>query len=157
MCANPLFLANNYIDRALKEDVSLSPMKLQKILYFTYRDYLQKCNKSLFSERFGAWKYGPVLETVYHEFKHYGSSSISNYDAVLDDTTGEPRAYKVNENDSPMLKQVINDVWDACKEKNGVELSVLTHREEGAWYAAYQADKEFLDDNDILTDHVKIV
>ena len=45
---NPLFVANNLLNLAFKEKSPVTPMKLQKLLYFIYRDYLQKTKESLF-------------------------------------------------------------------------------------------------------------
>ena len=156
MCLNPLFVSNNFIDRALKTNIPLSPMKLQKMLYFTYRDYLKATGKSLFAERFGTWQYGPVLESVYDAFKHYGSRSIERYDKVLDDEAEKVSAYKVNERSDQTLTAVLDDVWDKAKGMSGIALSELTHLPGSAWYKAFQKGQPFLDDADIRVDEIEI-
>ena len=59
-----LNISNNLLQRAFTDKISISPMKLQKLLYFTYKHYLKSTNGiPLFAERFEVWKYGPVLPT----------------------------------------------------------------------------------------------
>lgn len=61
-------IANNVLSRAFAKKAYISPMKLQKILYFVAAEYQKKAGQSLFSERFETWQYGPVLRSVYSEF-----------------------------------------------------------------------------------------
>lgn len=53
---NPLVVSNNIIDRAFSENIVVTPMKLQRLLYCIYREYLQKTRVPLFAERFETWK-----------------------------------------------------------------------------------------------------
>ena len=65
-----LVLANNFIVEAQNGNIkNLTPMKLQKLMYFTYGRYAAQTGRQLFSENFQAWQYGPVLSSVYQEFK----------------------------------------------------------------------------------------
>jgi uncharacterized phage-associated protein len=54
----------------------ISNMKLQKLLYYAQGLHLAMTGEPLFSERITAWQYGPVVSSVYHEFKKYGSARI---------------------------------------------------------------------------------
>ena len=151
MVVNPLFLANNFIKRSLNEKIALTPMKLQKLLYFTYRDYLKKTDgESLISERFLTWQYGPVLDSVYQAFKEYKDKPISSFYSC----NGE--AYTVRETSDPLLKEVLDDVWHRGKGFNGIYLSKLTHRQDSAWDKAYQSDAPFLLDDDIKAENIEI-
>jgi uncharacterized phage-associated protein len=125
-------------------------MKLQKMLYFLYRDYLKKTDNSLFTERFSAWKYGPVLESVYYTFKDFGSQGITQYG-------GFPGpVYSVKEEVDTTLKGLLNDLWNKCKPYNGIYLSQLTHKPECAWYKAWTNSQIFLYDEDIKNDNVQV-
>ena len=56
----------------------ISNLKLQKLLYFV-QAYFLACTESqnpCFEDPIEAWDYGPVVPSVYHEFKQYGSSCI---------------------------------------------------------------------------------
>ena len=141
-----LNVANNMLRRAFTEDIAVSPMKLQKLLYFTYKHYLKSTNGTpLFAERFEVWKYGPVLPTVYSEFKHFGSRKIKDYTYSRDG-----RAWSADESTSIFISNALNFVWQKYKSFDGIALSILTHKEDSAWAVAYNASSFFLDDKDIL-------
>lgn len=71
----------NYNDRLRNidnEDTDdISNLKLQKLLYYAQGVVLALKDKPLFSEDILAWTHGPVIESVYKEFKQYGSKGIS--------------------------------------------------------------------------------
>ena len=141
---NPLLIANNFIERGITEGYDISPMKLQKLMYFLYRDYLNTTGDPLFSERFETWQYGPVLSQVYHAFKGYGASSIKKY--YID---SDGNALKVNEGNNPEFARILDRVWERYKNYNGIQLSELTHKNHTAWYKAWNNDLIFLTDEDI--------
>lgn len=45
----------------------ISNLKLQKLLYFSWLEYYRKTCALLFEEEFQAWKYGPVVPSVYYD------------------------------------------------------------------------------------------
>ena len=55
-----------YILRLEKKCTSL---RLQKLLFLVYSNYLRKYNAPLFDEKFYAWKYGPVNLEIYKYFE----------------------------------------------------------------------------------------
>ena len=62
------------------DENDLTNLKLQKLLYFAQRTYLKKYNKILFEDKIEAWKYGPVVNSVYTIYSSCGSSPITNLD-----------------------------------------------------------------------------
>ncbi len=147
-----LNVGNSILSRAFAENIDITPMKLQKLIYFVYRDYLKETNKGLFEERFEAWRYGPVLPSVYQVFKNYGSNSIKNYATEDDGKT----VYTVDEDSSPVFKQIMNNVWKEGKKFNGIYLSTLTHRPESAWYKAVRKNETCLSNDDIREEEIAI-
>ena len=67
----PIYVANNFLTRGRKDDIDISPLKLQKLIYFLYKDYLKRTGELLFTERFETWKRGPVIPSIYVEFSAY--------------------------------------------------------------------------------------
>lgn len=63
-----LDVANTFLDRAKKEKIDISPMKLQKLIYILYKVYLQKNGFKLFEERFEVWQYGPARQSHEENF-----------------------------------------------------------------------------------------
>lgn len=51
-------------------------LKLQKLLYYSQAWHLGIKKKQLFGEDFEAWVHGPVLRTIYGDYKCYGYNPI---------------------------------------------------------------------------------
>ena len=142
-------MANTVLKKSFKEEIDVTPMKLQKLLYFIYRDYLKKTNVRLFAERFECWRYGPVLSSVYSEFRSFGSKPITKFARNADGGGDFVELKRV-----PKLRVVVETVWDEYKYSSGIELSEITHQKGSAWYKAFQEGRQFLRDEDIKEDCV---
>lgn len=140
-------LCNNILQRGKQDNIEITPMKLQKLLYYVCRDYVQETGRMPISEDFCVWQYGPVVPSVYGEFKPFGSNPITCY---AKDAGGH--SYKVSETENPILARVLDVVWAKYKRLSGVELSLMTHREGSAWYRAYTDGRERIDLEDIKND-----
>ena len=64
--------------------ISCTHLKLQKLIYFFYSEYIKKHKNPPFAEKFYAWDYGPVIPEVYDKYKIYGRSNIG--EGVEDNT-----------------------------------------------------------------------
>lgn len=69
-------IANWFVTKANSEQLGndtsegVSNLKLQKVLYFAQAAHLAlNQKKSLFEDDIYAWEFGPVVESVYHDFK----------------------------------------------------------------------------------------
>jgi uncharacterized phage-associated protein len=69
-------VAKSMIATAQIQNVSVTALSLQKLLYFAHGLLLAKYQRALVHETFQAWKYGPVLEPLYHDLKVFGPSAI---------------------------------------------------------------------------------
>lgn len=52
-------------------------LELQKYLYFLNARFLVETGEPLFQDDIEKWKFGPVIPTVYHEYKNFGAASIN--------------------------------------------------------------------------------
>ena len=101
-------------------------MELQKLVYFAEGWYLAiHTGESLIQERIEAWAYGPVIPSVYHEFKRFGNESI----------LFEPDKHKFNF--SPEVIDFLKEVYDGLKDYDAYQLSMLSHMEGGPWKKIY--------------------
>lgn len=82
-------LANLMLDWGDGEGVAISPMKLQKLLYFCHADYLVQYQARLVRQDFEAWNYGPVIPSVYAEFKSAGDRAITTRASSFDPLTAQ--------------------------------------------------------------------
>lgn len=126
-------VANAFLVAARDQNIPISNMKLQKLLFFAHGIYLVTQGTPLIAEHPEAWQYGPVYESVYHQFKNYGSSPIQSWatDAVFTDKGLEttPTPYPA---EAPVA-QVINSVLSTYGTESAVNLSALSHVPGGPW------------------------
>jgi uncharacterized phage-associated protein len=107
---------------AEEEPELLSPMRLQKLLYYAQGWSLVERGAPMFSERIEAWAHGPVVPEVFRAFRDQGSRPIESSEGSSDNLTDEQR-------------QFIERVWEAYKPFSAISLSDMTH-EEAPWKQA---------------------
>ncbi|GGO59187.1 hypothetical protein GCM10010910_01560 [Microbacterium nanhaiense] len=132
---SPVVVSNNILRRAFDEKANVTPMKLQKILFFAACEYAKRTGRQLLDGSFQAWKYGPVNRTVYDEFRSFGGDPIRSFGK-----DAKNKAYKVNEDSDPNLKAVLDAVWAGSKQMSAVALSRLTHEDGSAWAQVFKPD-----------------
>ena len=66
---------NNFIMSESDADM-ITNLKLQKLLYYAQGCYLALKDEVLFDDPIVAWDHGPVVESVYHNYKEYRSNGI---------------------------------------------------------------------------------
>src|ERR1700738_4990459 len=70
-------VANFFIKKSIEDHIEdFNIMKLIKTVFIAHGFYLATKDKPLINEFVQAWKYGPVIDSVYHEFKGLGHKSI---------------------------------------------------------------------------------
>lgn len=74
-------IASYIIRKCLKLEKEINNLQLQKLLYYTQAAFLIKVNRPAFNDDIVAWKYGPVVEKVYQEYKCDSNRAI--YDFIL--------------------------------------------------------------------------
>ena len=82
-----------FIDKAIEdaheESDYITPLKLQKLLYFAQAISLKTNNRTIFREPIKCWDYGPVVEEVYKQFGNYHKNPIKERKEVSFDKTTE--------------------------------------------------------------------
>ena len=115
-----------YLMRDSFED--LTNMKINKLLYFAQGHSLKRTGHVLFPEKIEAWKHGPIVESVYQNYKQYSDSPISSYDPALLD------------NVSPEDQALLFDVAREYGRYTAGTLRNMTHVVDGPWYNVYDPD-----------------
>src|ERR1700678_4357511 len=120
-------IANKYVQLAEKEKSLFTHMKLQKLIYIANGISLALNDEPLISEHVEAWPYGPVISSVYHTYKVFGTSNIclgvfGQYplDVALS-----------NDETTPFL-----DAWQIAKSVDAIKLSNWTHNPNSPWSKA---------------------
>lgn len=145
---DPELIANSILRRAFTEQTSVSPMKLQKLMFFTACLYQRHTRRRLLTESFQPWKSGPTCGAVYGEFASFGGNPITEYakDAIGD-------VYAADERSNPELKQAIDMVWDHMKHLPAVTLARITVLPGSAWSKAVERKNCFISNADMAEDH----
>jgi len=71
-----LQIANYVISLALNREINITNLHLQKILYYLQAESLTRTGEPLFEGSIEKWRLGPVIPSVYHEYKEFGSQPI---------------------------------------------------------------------------------
>lgn len=75
---NPMVVANTLIKKMHDADKEINLIALQKMMYYAYGWYLAITGNPLFSEGIIKWTYGPLVQSVYHTFKEYGTENLDD-------------------------------------------------------------------------------
>lgn len=114
-----LIIARYIIDKCFKEDIPVSNLRLQKLLYFIQLKSYQENNKPLFYNDIAAWQFGPVVPDVYYQYNVYaGTPILLRYNGLVIDKAS---------------KNIIDKVITALKHKPIWELVDITHKNGSPW------------------------
>ena len=134
---NALSVANYFIDIAKSAGKTLTQLGLMKRVYIAHGFSLAINHKPLLDYRFDrveAWKYGPVIPSVYHSFKQYRSTPITDLTVIMewDEDTMEPHFVTPRLNDTK-AKKIVEMVWSRYLNKTDSEMVSLTHKKGTPW------------------------
>ncbi|MBA4038875.1 MAG: hypothetical protein C0468_00835, partial [Planctomyces sp.] len=140
-------VANYVLELGDRDKKPISPMKLQKVLYFAHGWHLALTDKPLLDEQVEAWQWGPVIPSIYHEFKWFGPNPIAEaryctIEMKKDGSTGfQLREPKLDDcsGDVATAKAVIDRVWQVYCDYSAVQLSNMTHQPGTPWYEVWEA------------------
>jgi uncharacterized phage-associated protein len=134
-------IANEFVKISHAQGAALSPMKLQKLLYFAHGWNLALTDKPLLDEEVEAWQYGPVVPSVYHDFKQFGSRAIPReaVDYEFEDFTVTAVAPSVPDSDE-FTHGLIKKIWSVYGRYDGVQLSKMTHEGGTPWANTWRED-----------------
>lgn len=117
--------------------VPCTHLKLQKLVYMCYADYICQYGKKLFDDTIYAYRLGPVIDSVYQKYKKSGYG----YLAAEDDT----KMYNEETKKLPIRSRILSSTdgldkiisIDKTLEKyskyEAIYLVNLTHQEETPW------------------------
>ena len=115
-------VANELIRRANEAGRPLTPMQVQKLIYFCQAWMLGLYGQSLIKQPVEAWQYGPVVRDVYNNLRKYGRNPV----------TSPIRCKK--EDYSAREENLIDQVWEKYGHFTGPQLSTLSHEDGTPWH-----------------------
>ncbi|WP_026828216.1 Panacea domain-containing protein [Exiguobacterium artemiae] len=118
-------VARYFIDLSVESTpYAITPLKLQKLLYYAQGFHLINTGERLFRAELEAWAHGPVVREIYFEYKEFGYHTITSKPFINKDLFLE----------TPLLTDgemaTIEEVWEHFGDLDGKTLEELTHQED---------------------------
>ncbi|HHT7640398.1 Panacea domain-containing protein [Pasteurella multocida] len=124
MSYKSLAVANYFLECASKNDDTLTPMQLIKLVYIAHGWMLGKYGKALLIEPVEAWQYGPVIPSIYKSVRSFRSSPVE----FIDGYSSHAKILFTEEE-----KEIMNIVYDKYAKYDGIVLSNATHQPQSPW------------------------
>ena len=133
-------IANYFLEhrKKFKRKDPITQMKLHKLVYFAHGWHLALTDEPLIDETLQAWDYGPVVPSLYHEFKRFRGDEITELAMDVEFVGGStirvtiPRIKKSDQNTRDLLKRVIK----VYGKFTAWQLSEMTHEASSPWSLA---------------------
>lgn len=119
--------------------LGISNLKLQKMLYFIQAEFLVELDYPCFEDQIQAWDFGPVVPSVYHEYKIFGNSNIPYMSSDI------PRIGLLL-----FEEKHIKEIVAECSKYSASQLVDMTHRQT-PWIEAYKKREN----NEITNSEIK--
>lgn len=132
MACNAKAVANEFLRLAESDGRKLDAMKLQKLVYFAHGWHLALKGEPLLDEEIQAWDYGPVVTSLYHEFKEFGPDPVdrlARHTVLRGDSIEEEEPRLEDE----YAREIVSEVWRKYGEFSGIQLANMTHRRGTPW------------------------
>lgn len=126
--------ANLILEWCDQDHIPVTPMKLQKLMYFCHADYLKQFGNDLIKQNFEAWDYGPVIPSIYAEFKREKDQPIRRFAQSFDPISASRKIYKCPI--SPKEEEIVRGLYSFYKNFSAGQLSDLSHEHGGPWRQA---------------------
>ncbi|MDD6055194.1 MAG: DUF4065 domain-containing protein [Helicobacteraceae bacterium] len=128
----------------IKQNESVTHLKMQKLLYYAQGLSLVYNTKPLFKEKIEAWEHGPVVREVYEKLKQYKKDDLSKISELvcIDDSLSEEE------------KSVIEMAFIEYGRFTATYLRNKTH-EEPTWKEAWSKGKNTIITHESMRDYFK--
>jgi uncharacterized phage-associated protein len=147
----PAAIANYFLDLAEKNGESLTPMKVQKLVYFAHGWHLAFRDSPLIDETIQAWKFGPVIKSLYRDLREFGRNGIKGRIRMVRKKPGADSSpthgtirdlFKQFEFYEPAIPEcdtyaisLMGEIWKVYSKYTGIQLSNVTHSPDSPWSA----------------------
>ena len=132
---------------------SMTIMKVLKLVYLAHGFKMALADdvkQVMFNDDVEAWKFGPVVRTIYDEYKESGGCKIE-----------QPAENKASSLISSEDVTILEAVYRSYGTLDAWELSALTHQKDTPWYKVWNSDENIQDQivfdvvipNQLIKDH----
>ncbi|MGF7110241.1 Panacea domain-containing protein [Treponema pedis] len=124
---NAMTIAKYVINKCTLENCPVSNLQLQKILYYIQVAFLKELKYPCFDDPIEAWKFGPVVRSVYYEYSIFGGIPIERIYENIENCVSEKH------------KKIIDKVINQKKNLPPWALVSDTHEPGKAWSRTYNS------------------
>ena len=144
-------IVNHILDLGDVNHIKIDPLKLQKLLYISFGCCSYFMDREIFSDKIEAWKYGPVVPSIYYEFQRFGKKSINT--GKKSNTTAKNRAliFDFFDDEKPLIASInpsdeelslyLGYIFEGYKNLTSPQLVSLTHEKGTPWDNHYVRSK----------------
>lgn len=128
------------IDDGIVEGIT--PLKMQKLLYFSQAVALSLYDQKLFEEEIEAWKYGPVVSNLYKKYRNNQNlpiKEIPNENEIIIDSE---------------TRKLIEGVWSVFGKYSASKLVDITHNHK-PWKETFKENKNLIISTDLIKSYYK--
>ena len=157
-------IANEFLTIANEHNSPLSPMKIQKLVFYAHGWCLALTEHALVSERFEAWAWGPVVPKLYGILKVYGNEPVDKpisyiahvgglkFQNVIPNIDNSPSPESLKEE----AREILTGAWNTYGKYSPARLSNATHAEDTPWAQVYRPGERSIEiPNKLIEDYFK--
>lgn len=152
-------VADHVLVLARDKGILLDPLQLNKLCYITQGFCLGDSGEPAFNDAIEAWKYGPVVKSVYGRFKQYGSAKIThladNRPLNHDERRPSPEDHAASARLRPHAVKAANRVVSGYGKFSGMQLLKMTHYKGTPWHKVYSPCRNNVISIDLIREHYK--
>ncbi len=157
-------IANYFLDLADRDETGLDPMKIQKLVYFGHGWHLAIKNEPLIRERVEAWEYGPVIPSLYGQFKKFGNGPIKErafkieFEGLKFKSRIASLEQQADERTNEFTRPLLDRIWAIYGNYSGIQLSNMTHADGSPWaitIAARPRERHLVIDDELIKQDFK--
>ncbi len=120
----------------------MTNLRINKLMYFAQGWNLQRFGKPLFQEDIKAWKYGPVIESIYKKYQSYGKNIITDCS----------EGFNISQIPSEEI-QLLLDVYNKYRGYSTSRLVEKSHEENTPWAKTYVEGKSKTIDTSLIKEY----
>ena len=132
-----------------KNELRITNLQLQKILFFIQKESIRKRGYGIFSNRIEAWQYGPVVPDVFYQFAGFGAMKLVLYEDLFSDVSPKDII-------DDKSKEIIEEILREYIHVSPWDLVAKSHVSNGAWSNSISMGEKYpITDQDISYEILK--
>ena len=135
-----LLISDYILTQAAKNNKSLTPFQLIKLIFIAHGAHLAATGNPLISDRVEAWKHGPVIPVLYHELKVYGDQPVSRLRYCGTQASSDARDAFFRDVLSDDKREIIGDVLEEYGDWSVSEIYEMCHEKDSPWGQCYTGE-----------------